>query len=139
MIFGYPGGTNRYESSYGVTMATEINNPTLVKLRDMRLKYMFEEMKKDPATNLQLSSSYASIANYWKFFDGETKQLLKYDVEGQKRKAEEKFIAWAKGKPAYENIFAGWNDAYDAWRKYAKHRMYMNEGIIGTPTSPHHL
>ena len=136
MIFGYPGGTNRYESSYGVAMATEINNPTLVKLRDMRLKYMFEEMKKDPATNLQLASSYASIANYWKFFDGETKQLLKYDVGGQKRKAEEKFIAWAKGKPEYENIFARWNDAYDAWRKYAKQRIYIIEGIIGTSTSP---
>jgi len=136
MIFGYPGGTNRYESSYGVAMATEINNPTLVKLRDMRLKYMFEEMKKDPATNLQLASSYAGIANYWKFFDGETKQLLKYDVGGQKRKAEEKFIAWAKGKPEYENIFARWNDAYDAWRKYAKQRIYIIEGIIGTSTSP---
>ena len=136
MIFGYPGGTNRYESSYGVAMATEINNPTLVKLRDMRLKYMFEEMKKDPATNLQLASSYAGIANYWKFFDGETKQLLKYDVWGQKRKAEEKYTAWAKGKPAYENIFARWNDAYDAWRKYAKQRIYIIEGIIGTSTSP---
>lgn len=86
MIWGYPGGTNRYESSYGIKIATDINNPTLVKLRDMRLKYMFEEMKKDPAIKLQLASSYAGIANYWKFFDGETKQLLKYDVLGQKKK-----------------------------------------------------
>src|SRR5215204_297463 len=89
MIWGYPGGTNRYESSLGVQMSTEINNPTLVKLRDMRLKYMFEEMKKDPAIKLQLASDYASIANYWKFYEGETKQLLKYDVYGQKKKSEE--------------------------------------------------
>ena len=67
MIYGYPGSTNRYETSYGVKLSIEINNPTLVKLRDMRLKYMFEEMKKDPATRLQLASDYASIANYWKF------------------------------------------------------------------------
>ncbi|HEV7622136.1 MAG TPA: S46 family peptidase, partial [Flavisolibacter sp.] len=40
MIYGYPGGTNRYESSNGVQLSTDINNPTLVKLRDMRLKYM---------------------------------------------------------------------------------------------------
>jgi hypothetical protein len=133
MIWGYPGGTNRYESSYGITLSTDINNPTLVKLRDARLKYMFEEMKKDPAVKLQLASSFAGIANYWKFFDGETKQLLKYDVYGQKKKAEEKFNAWAKGKPEYENIFADWGKAYDAWRPYAKHRMYMNEGIFGSP------
>jgi hypothetical protein len=63
MIWGYPGGTNRYESSYGVKLATDISNPTLVKLRDMRLKYMMEEMKKDPAVKLQLASDYAGIAN----------------------------------------------------------------------------
>ena len=63
------------------------------------VKAVFDEMKKDPAVKLQLASSYAGIANYWKFFDGETKQLLKYDVFGQKQKAEEKFNAWAKGKP----------------------------------------
>ncbi len=133
MIWGYPGGTNRYESSYGIKLAIDINNPTLVKLRDMRLKYMFEEMKKDPAIKLQLASSYASIANYWKFFDGETKQLIKYDVYGQKKKAEEKFIAWAVAKPEYKDIFTDWGKAYDAWTKYAKHRMYMNEGVFGSP------
>jgi hypothetical protein len=133
MIWGYPGSTNRYESSYGIKLATDINNPTLVKLRDARLKYMFEEMKKDPAIKLQLASSFASIANYWKFFDGETKQLLKYDVYGQKTAAEAKFNTWAKGKPEFENIFADWGKAYDAWRPYAKHRMYMNEGIYGSP------
>ena len=66
---------------------------------------MFEEMKKDPAIKLQLASTYASIANYWKFYDGESKQLLKYDVYGQKKKAEEIFIKWAKDKPEYANIF----------------------------------
>ena len=133
MIWGYPGSTNRYESSYGIRLATDINNPTLVSLRDVRLKYMFEEMKKDPAVKLQLASSYAGIANYWKFFDGETKQLLKYDVVGQKKKDEEKFNQWAKGKPAYENLFADWGKAYDAWRPYAKHQMFMREGILGSP------
>jgi hypothetical protein len=51
MIYGYPGSTNRYETSYGVKLKTDIDNPTLVKLRDIRLKYMFEEMKKDPEIN----------------------------------------------------------------------------------------
>jgi len=132
MIYGYPGSTNRYETSYGVKQKIEIDNPTLVKLRDMRLKYMFAEMKKDPAIKLQLASSYASIANYWKFFDGETKELLKYDVYGQKKRAEEQFAGWAKGKQEYDNIFTDWAKAYDDWRPYSKHRMYMNEGIYGS-------
>jgi hypothetical protein len=133
MIYGYPGGTNRYETSYGIKLATDIINPTLVKLRDMRLKYMFAEMKKNPAVKLQLASNYASVANYWKFFDGETKQLLKYDVFGAKQNAETNFLSWAKGKPAYENIFNDYAANYLAWTPYAKHRQYINEGIISTP------
>lgn len=133
MIWGYPGSTNRYESSYGIALSIDINNPTLVKLRDVRLKYMFEEMKKDPAIKLQLASSYASIANYWKFYDGETKQLIKYDILGQKKKAEAAFAAWAKGKPEYQDLLTDWGKAYDAWRPYAEHRQYINEGIFGSP------
>jgi hypothetical protein len=133
MIYGYPGSTNRYETSYGVKLKTDIENPATVELRDMRLKHMFAQMKNDPATKLKLASSYASIANYWKFFDGETKQLLKYKVYEQKQAQEKAFLDWAKGKSDYEGIFNNWAKDYDQWRPYAKHRIYINEGILGTP------
>jgi hypothetical protein len=133
MIYGYPGSTNRYETSFGVKQKVDIDNPTLVNLRDMRLKYMFEEMKKDPATKLKLASSFANIANYWKFFDGETKQLVKYAVYDQKKKTEETFISWAKGKPEYENLLNEWAKAYADWRPYSKHRVHINEGLAGSP------
>jgi hypothetical protein len=133
MIFGYPGSTQRYETSYGVKLKTDIDNPTLVSLRDVRLKLMFEQMKKDPATKLKLASTYASIANYWKFFDGESKQLLKFKTYEEKQTAEQKFIAWAKGNAEYETIFARYEKNYADWRPYAKHRMFINEGIMGSP------
>ncbi|MFT3932322.1 MAG: S46 family peptidase [Chitinophagaceae bacterium] len=133
MIYGYPGRTNRYETSYGIKQKVNIDNPSLVDLRDMRLKYMFAEMKKDPATKLQLASSYASIANYWKFFDGESKQLIKYNVYDQKKSDEAKFQQWANGKPEYQNILTDWDKAYTAWRPYSKQRVYINEGIFGSP------
>lgn len=133
MIFGYPGGTNRYETSYGVKLKTDIENPSLVALREVRLKYMLEEMKKDPAVKIQLAGSYAGIANYWKFFDGETKQLLKFKTYEQKQANEAEFLTWAKGKPEYENLFTEYQKIYDAWRPYAKQRVYMTEGIFGSP------
>jgi hypothetical protein len=133
MIYGYPGGTNRYETSFGVKLKTEIENPSLVNLRDVRLKLMMEQMLKDKAVKLQLASSYAGIANYWKFFDGESKQLIKYDVYGQKQKAEGDFLNWAKGKPEYENLFQDYRKAYEAWAPYTKWRVYLNEGIFGSP------
>ena len=133
MTYGYPGGTNRYETSFGVKLKTNFENPALVELRDMRLKHMFEQMRQDPAVKLKLASSYAGIANYWKFFDGESKQLLKYRIYERKQADEQVFQSWAKGKPEYENIFNEWQKAYKAWEPYAKHRMYLNEGILGSP------
>jgi hypothetical protein len=132
MIFGYPGSTNRFETSMGVKLTTDIKNPAFVYMRDIRLKAMFEEMKKDPATKLKLASSYASLANYWKFYDGETKQLLKYDVYGTKKKQEDALSAWAKAKPEYANIFNDYNRAYSAWMPYAKQKEYYEQGIAGT-------
>ncbi len=135
MIYGYPGGTNRYETALGVKLKTEIENPTLVNLRDARLKLMFEQMRKDPAVKLKLASSYANIANYWKFFDGESKQLNKFRIYEAKLADEAKFMAWAKGKPDYENLFTDWQQAYEAWRPYARHRVFMTEGILGSPVA----
>lgn len=133
MIYGYPGGTNRYETSYGIKLKNEIENPSLVHLRDMRLKYMYEQMIKDPAVKLKLANSYAGIANYWKFYDGETKQLIKFHTQQQKEEYEAKFAAWAKGKPEYENIFADYAKNYATWTPYSKMRQYLNEGINGSP------
>jgi hypothetical protein len=132
MIYGYPGSTNRYETSNGVKLATDVTNGAIVRLRDVRLKLMMEQMEKDPAVRLKLASSYAGIANYWKFFDGEKKQLLKYDVYGQKKKDEEKFTAWAKGKTGYEDLFDRYSNIYKEWTPYAQHRVYFTEGIQGS-------
>jgi hypothetical protein len=133
MIWGYPGGTNRYETSFGVKLKTDIENPSLVDLRDVRLKYMLEEMKKDPAVKIQLAGNYAGIANYWKFFDGESKQLLKFKTYEEKQANEAAFLTWAKGKPEYENLFNDYEKMYNAWRPYAEQRVYMTEGIFGSP------
>lgn len=133
MIYGYPGGTNRYETSYGIKLKNEINNPSLVNLRDVRLKAMYAQMIKDPAVKLKLADSYSSIANYWKFYDGETKQLEKYHVFENKQQAESKFASWAKNKPEYQNIISDYEKTYAAWTPYAKERVYLLEGILGSP------
>jgi hypothetical protein len=135
MIFGYPGSTNRYETSYGVNLQTQQRNPAYVLMRDIRLKAMFEEMKKSPANKLALADQYASLANYWKFFDGETKQLLKYDVAAIKKKQEEAIAAWIKAGNAADflSLFAEFERCYAAWRPYETMRQYYEQGLMGTP------
>lgn len=132
MIFGYPGSTNRYETSYGIKLKVDIENPNTVNLRDARLKLMYAEMIKDPAVKIQLAGNYAQIANYWKFFDGESKQLIQHNVIGLKESEETKFAEWAKNKPEFDGLFTKIKNTYDNWRPYAKHRVYINEGILGS-------
>lgn len=133
MIYGYPGGTNRYEISFGVKLKNEIDNPSLVELRDVRLKAMHARMVKDPAVKLKLADTYSGIANYYKFYKGETEQLEKYHVFENKQDFEKKFAAWAKGKPEFENVISDYQKNYEAWTPYAKERVYLIEGILGSP------
>ncbi len=133
MIYGYPGGTNRYETSFGIKLKNTIDNPSLVDLRDVRLKAMHVRMVKDPAVKLKLADSYSSIANYYKFYKGETEQLEKYHVYDNKESFEKKFENWAKGKPEFENIISDYRKNYESWTPYAKERVYLTEGILGSP------
>ncbi|MDZ4668517.1 MAG: S46 family peptidase [bacterium] len=131
MIYGFPGRTNRYEFSQGIELAVDKVNPTIVNLRDIRLKAWKEVMNKDEGDRLKLSSRYAQIANYWKYFIGQTEQLKRLKVYDYKKENEAKFNEFAKGKPSYENVMANVEKAYINYRPIALQRTYLFEGILG--------
>ena len=131
MVFGFPGRTNRYETSMGIKLAIDKVNPGIVKNRGVRLEAWKEEMDKDIAVKLALASEYASIANYWKYFIGQTEQLVHLKVYDQKVALENQFKEWAKGKAEYESIFEEWQKAYAAYEPYSTHSVYLSQGIFG--------
>lgn len=130
MIIGFPGRTDRYMFSQGVQMATDYKNPTIVKLRDIRLKEWKAEMDKDTDVRLSLASDYAGVANYWKYYDGEAQQLKNNRVQSVKEKQEAKFAKWANGKEEYKNVLSDVAKAYEAYMPYSKQYWYWREGII---------
>ena len=132
MVYGYPGRTDRYLTSYGVKMATEKTNPTIVKLRDIRLKAWKEEMDKSLDTRLKLSSQYANIANYWKYFIGQTEQLKRLKINEEKQKQEEDFTNWAASSPVNVNLIGAYKNAYAIYEPYAVHITYVNEGLLAS-------
>ncbi len=128
MVMGYPGRTNRYETSYGVDMAINEVNPSIVKIRDMRLGVMRDHMRQSPDVRLKLASKYASIANYWKYFIGQTEQLKRLNVIGDKKKQEKEFTTWAKSNNnASADLMERFSKAYVAYRPYAKFMTYYGE------------
>ena len=133
MVYGFPGRTDRYLTSYGVQLAIEKTNPTIVKLRDIRLKAWKEEMDKSDETRLALSSIYANIANYWKYFIGQTEQLKRLKIYEEKQKQEEEFTRWASSSAEYTNLMVQYKNAYSTFQPYAVHFTYVNEGLLASP------
>ena len=132
MVYGFPGRTNRYENSYGIKLAIEKVNPAIVALRDVRLMNWKMEMDKSDSIRLLMSSEYAHIANYWKYFIGQTEQLKRLKVYDEKKATEAKFTQWAKDKPQYNSILSNYETAYNDYNNYALHGTYMREGILGS-------
>jgi len=130
MIFGYPGRTNRYEISTGLEVALSETNPSIVNIRDKRLAIMEKHMKQDKSVYLKLTSSKQSIANYWKYYIGQTEQLKRLHVVDEKAAKEKEFTQWAiKNAPEYKNLIADYSAAYNNYRQYAKLSTYYSEAF----------
>jgi hypothetical protein len=131
MIMGYPGRTTRYLTSHGVDLAINTNNPSVVKIRDKRLAIMREEMEKDPAVDLMYASAYASLANYWKYFIGQTEQLKNLNIFAKKQQEEQAFENWSMvSNREMKNVMPEFQKAYAAYSPYAKHSVYYREAFM---------
>jgi len=133
MILGYPGGTNRYLTSYGVKLAVDESNMTIVKIREEKLAIMREGMDADNAVRIQYASKYAGTANYWKYYIGQTKGLKRLKVYDKKIELEERFTNWVNANPArkakYGQALPDIQKGYDITEEYNLSRWYYREAI----------
>ncbi|WP_052301176.1 S46 family peptidase [Owenweeksia hongkongensis] len=137
MIFGYPGSTDRFLSSYGVQQAIDKYNPTVVKIREEKLAIMKKYMEADEATRIQYSSKYARVSNYWKYFIGQTEQLKNNKVYDKKLVIEEDFDNWVSANPArkekYGQALPLLKNAYAESDSYVAANVYVIEaGLTGS-------
>lgn len=132
MIMGFPGRTNRYEFSQGVQIITDLVDPTIVKLRDMKLNAWRDEMNKSVDIRLKLSSDFAGIANYWKYYRGEAEQLKNNKIFELKAKQEAAFAKWSANQPEFKDVLANVQKTIADYKPYATQRTYLNEGILSS-------
>jgi len=53
MVYGFPGKTTEYLSSWGVNLVASVSDPVKVDLRTQRIEIMEEEMHKDKVVSIQ--------------------------------------------------------------------------------------
>ncbi len=105
MILGYPGGTQRYMTSYGVDEVLSITHPNRIKIRGIRQEILMADMMADPKVNIQYASKYSGSSNYWKFSIGQKQGLERLNVKGKKEKLEKRFAEWVSKNNKREELY----------------------------------
>lgn len=136
MVMGYPGRTNRYKTSWGIHLSTDITNPAVVSVRDKKLSIMREFMSTDKAVRIMYASKYAGISNYWKYYIGQTRGLKRMNSAEGKEQIEKEFDTWinadATRKEQYGNVLPNFAEAYKIIDQYALSKEYTAEALLGT-------
>ena len=139
MVWGYPGSTDRYLSSWGVKQAVDLHNPTVVDIRAAKLAVLRKYMNAEEEVKIQLASSYARTANYWKYYIGQTEQLVNNNVHSKKAALEADFTTWVNAKPTrqakYGETLKLMEDYYAATDKGVKNNVYLMEAVVRGPSA----
>jgi len=121
MIWGYPGQTDRYRTSWGVDATLNAINPSIIKVLGKTLELQKEGMDADNAVRIAYASSYAQLANFWKNKLGESRDLKRLDVIELKQKIEKEFENWVNADPQrkekYGDVLSTFADVYGQYKE----------------------
>ncbi|MBP5573916.1 MAG: S46 family peptidase [Bacteroidales bacterium] len=130
MIWGFPGSTERYMSSYGIDYNVDTFYPIIIDVFGKQLEVMDEFMQKDDAINLMYADNHAGLANTWKNFIGQCTMLRKNKVSEAKVALENDFTNWVNGKAdrkaEYGEALPNLQKAYQDLGTVAKQLFYPN-------------
>ncbi len=130
MIWGFPGSTERYMSSYGINYNVETFYPLIIDIFGKQLEVMEEYMKADDEINLMYADNHAGLANTWKNFIGQCKMLRKNKVEEAKVAMEKDYQSWvyadANRQAEYGKALTNLKNAYETLGDVAKYVYYPN-------------
>ena len=99
MVFGYPGGTQRYMTSFGIEEQLQITHPNRIKVRGIRQELMMQDMEASEKVRIQYASKYSGSSNYWKFSIGQSESLKRLKIKQEKQEIEDKFSKWIAADP----------------------------------------
>ncbi len=141
MIWGYPGSTQRYMTSYEVKNTIEVDDPAVIAAGQALLPVMKSMMDKSDAVRLMYASDYASYMNLWKNKKGELRGLKRLDVYQKKKDIEYRLKEWiaadAQRQAIYGNVL---NDLKEGYRTIgnapeSKYSWYGNLGLMTSKTT----
>ena len=130
-VFGYPGRTQQYLTSYAVDLLSNYDNPARIKMREKRLEIIGNDMKNDKLVRIQYAAKYAGIANAWKKWMGEDRGIIRLQAVAKKQAFEANFNNWVgqdeKRKQEYGNLLSDFENTYQSLKPYTMAAVYFSE------------
>jgi hypothetical protein len=136
MVYGFPGRTQEYLTSFGVDITVNLSNPNRISIRDKKIDVMNKYMKEDEKVFIQYASKLRSLANAYKKWKGEDKGIQQVSGIELKRNDEKEFNLWAdentQRKSIYGNLLKDFQNIYNDYGKYLTASDYYAEAASGS-------
>lgn len=133
MVYGFPGRTQQYISSFAIDLIEKDLNPARIAIRDKRLEIMKDGMQISDTVRIKYASKQKGISNAYKKWKGELLGISRLHTADQKRMTEKEFNIWAasSGKPEYVNLVTSLQAAYENLRPLMIAADYYSEAAMG--------
>lgn len=134
MVIGFPGRTNRYNSSFGVYEKEKVSNPITVKLKENKLRIMNSFMEQNPNTRLVYADHYFGNSNVQEYTAGEVYNFRRFGVVNINKQKEQELQAWIDANPERK---AKWGDLlkkleenYKTRESLTRQKYYFRETLV---------
>lgn len=134
MILGYPGGTERYMTSFEVDNMINLENKNRIYIRGVKQELWLEDMLEDDAVRIKYSSKYSGSTNYWKNSIGMNKALKRLKIYDKKKEEEKAFMEWVNEnsdrKQKYGDALTLIEKAENDKKQYSHVTQYIGEALL---------
>lgn len=122
LLYGFPGRTQEYLTSYAIDYTLNEGNPAKIAMRDASLAIINKAMMQDDKTRIQYAAKQSRISNAHKKWIGESKGLKRLNAIEAKQKFEEKFMAavseTSTTKEVYGDLLNEYQRLYTDFNKF---------------------
>ncbi len=130
MVYGFPGRTQQYLSSYAVDLVANVADPNRVNIRTKRLEIWESFMKQNDTIRIQYQAKYNGVSNAWKKWQGEMKGLQECNVVQQKKDFEIEVIKRSSEQYNTKATLVEMRGFYDSLRVYQQVLDYTTEALM---------
>jgi len=134
MVYGFPGRTTQYLSSYAVAQIQQLINPARITLRDAVIEQMDAAMNSSRDLFLKYAAKQSRLSNYYKKWKGENLGLERNNVVAYNQEQEKQFNAWldknADARQQYSELLPQLEKLYRETNTPQMVNEYFAEGVM---------